>query len=353
MAATRTERDEDFAGGDEPSAWDERPIFGESRGLPWWGAILLALLVSALGAAVDLKLNDKTTLLFQATYFIACVAAVCWVGRRNLFGPMVQPPLILAAVLIGLELMENGLPKNLELKEFLLSYGIPVINGFPTMAITTGVTLAVGLFRLFWQRDPDGADAADDDGPLVPAAKTTVGAKPAGARATRPPTSPARADRTQMTPPPGAPQRRPSAATNRVRPLEDGPPQRDSAPRVRPRGTETGARSRVQGTLSPRPNPANPPSRRQVPPARPWESDPPSIPPSTGRRRRLPPQAGEQPPRTTGQPHRTSGELPRTRRHAAPEPPPGGAAEPPPRRTTGRRPPPQPRSRRWDPDDRS
>jgi hypothetical protein len=35
-----------------------------------------------------------------------------------------------------------------------LAVGTPLINGFPTMAITTGLVLVIGAFRLVTQRRP-------------------------------------------------------------------------------------------------------------------------------------------------------------------------------------------------------
>lgn len=378
--ATRTERDDNLAAGDEPAAWDERPIFGTSAGLAWWGAILLGFGLTALGAAIDLQLNDKTpTMVTQGAYFVACVAAVCWVRRSSLFGPMVQPPLVLAVVLIGAEVYRNGLPKNFGVKEFLLDYGVPVINAFPTMAVTTGVTLLVGFFRLFSQRDPDRAEEAEHGKAKPPAKRRGRDAElpPKRRRALREDdaldvaaaAAPTRAAR-PVTPPAGRPAARGTARaageragrttgenrlpagegrrSARARPLE--PRQQDSGARrrpadsaVRPRPQDTGTRARraEPGALAPRPEPRS--ARRQPPAARPWESDP-----KPASRR---PDADPQPGSRHAQRH--SGELPRpSQPPRKPLPPRGDAVEPPPRRTPGRRPPPPPRSRRWDTDDR-
>lgn len=392
---TRTERDDDLAAGDEPVAWDERPIFGTSAGLAWWGAILLGFGLTFLGVAIDQQLYEKApTMVTQGAYFVACVAAVCWVRRGSLFGPMVQPPLILAVALIGLNIYRDGLPKDFDVKDFLLGYGVPVINSFPTMAVATGVTLLVGVFRIFWQRDPDRAEARDkaaDDAPAkrrrpvvrddVDADAADLAGAAAPTRAARPVTPPAarptRAAATRTTRAagrttgenrlPGAEPRR-GVAANRARPLEPGQresaprrrlpdgaaaPQRDSAARPRPqdsgprpRPQDSGARARRQEpTPTPRPQPR---AARREPAARPWEADPPA-------RRAQPPT------RTSGQlprkplPPTTRGEDPPVRRAARGEEPPvrrpARGEDPPPRRSADRQPPP-PRRRRWDVDDR-
>jgi len=93
VTATRDRRSD--PGEDAEPAWDERSILGKSRGLPWWGAVLLAFGLAAIAAAFDMQRQDTLGFIYQGAYFLGCVAAVALVRRRSLFGPMVQPPLIL------------------------------------------------------------------------------------------------------------------------------------------------------------------------------------------------------------------------------------------------------------------
>ncbi|MGH3451561.1 MAG: DUF6542 domain-containing protein [Haloechinothrix sp.] len=157
---------------DTPVPWDERAIAGSSRGIPWWGAIAMGLGLAVLGAAIDLQVQGELGLLFQGCYFVGAVAAVCWVRRGNLFTPMVQPPLVLAVTVPGVVLYASGMPEDTDTIARVLAVGNPLINGFPTMAVTTAVTLVVGVFRIIRERDPEAA-------PKRPAAKagkgTTVG----------------------------------------------------------------------------------------------------------------------------------------------------------------------------------
>ncbi|MGH3990185.1 MAG: DUF6542 domain-containing protein, partial [Pseudonocardiaceae bacterium] len=73
---------------------------------------------------------------------------------KGLFGPLVQPPLILAVAVPGVVLAIGSLPTGGGVVAAALTVGTPLINGFPTMAITTGVVLAIGVFRLVTQRRP-------------------------------------------------------------------------------------------------------------------------------------------------------------------------------------------------------
>ena len=115
--------------------------------------MVLALGLSIVGAVIDEKSNSNIATIFRAAYVIGCVAAVCMVRRRNLFGPMVQPPLILVVVVPLVAVALDDKPGSK-----VLVIGPQLINNFPVMAITTGVTVVLGVIRYLVQRRP-----VDDD----------------------------------------------------------------------------------------------------------------------------------------------------------------------------------------------
>jgi hypothetical protein len=152
VTATRDRRSDPEL--DAEPAWDDRPIIGQFRGLPWWGAVLLAFVPTAIGAFVDMQRQDTLGRLYQIAFVVCCVAAVCLVRRRSLFGPIVQPPLVFALTAIGAHVF-LGPASSGGLKGLALSIALPLTSNFPTMGITTAVVVAIGVFRLWWQRDPD------------------------------------------------------------------------------------------------------------------------------------------------------------------------------------------------------
>lgn len=248
--ATSAAHDDDLTGSDDdrsPASWDDRPMFGTAPGLPWWGAVLLGFGLSLFGAAIDLQLNDKPTLLTKGTYLVACLAAVVAVRRKSLFTPMVQPPLIFAVVMpIGV-ISAKGLPETLGLRDIVLNYGVPVINGFPIMAIATAGALAIGIARHFRERPP--VEGAPPKGRTVPPASDY----PAGAAAGRP---------TRSAPRPAArPQARSGDEPRRAVPSSRG----SDAPRARsaPRPAEPPSRTPPPGSRF------GEPLRRQPPPGQP------------------------------------------------------------------------------------
>lgn len=116
-------------------------------GMPWWAAVLCALGFAALGAFLDIERLNRLGIPFQACYFLGCLLAVVVVQRQGLFGPMVQPPLILAVAVPSVILTVGDHPAG-GVVSTAVTIGTPLIDGFPLMAITTGFTLAIGIFRL-------------------------------------------------------------------------------------------------------------------------------------------------------------------------------------------------------------
>ncbi|WP_181779498.1 DUF6542 domain-containing protein [Pseudonocardia pini] len=135
-----------------PTGWPvpERSALATVLGIPPLAAIALAFALTALGVFVDVLRIGTVGVVFSIAYVLGCVVAAGWVRRRNLFGPMVQPPL-LAAVLIPVIVLLVGRPGP-GLTETVLMIGAPLVNAFPTMAVATGLSLLIGLVRLIVQR---------------------------------------------------------------------------------------------------------------------------------------------------------------------------------------------------------
>jgi hypothetical protein len=134
--------------------WNEQALLPDRAGIPWWAAVLCALTLAATGVFADMERLNRLGIVFQVFYFLGCLLAVAVVQRKGLFAPMVQPPLILAVTVPGVVLVASSPPKGGGVIAAALAVGNPLINGFPTMAITTAVTLAIGILRLIIQRQP-------------------------------------------------------------------------------------------------------------------------------------------------------------------------------------------------------
>lgn len=115
-------------------------------------AVGVAAALTAVGVIVDLLRIGTLGTVFTVCYLTGCVLGVAWVRREGLFWPMVVPPLLMAAAVPVVVLVAGSPPPGAGVAQRLLQIGAPLINGFPMMAWTTGLALALGVFRLITQR---------------------------------------------------------------------------------------------------------------------------------------------------------------------------------------------------------
>ena len=193
--------------------WNYRAIFGEFKGIPWWAAILAALIPAFIGAFIDINSSKTVGWTFNVVFFVGALAGILLVQRRSLFAPMVQPPLILAATVPALVLFTGGVQKG-GLANMALGLGKPLIDSFPVMAATTAVTVALGILRIVLQKDPNRPSKDE-----VREAKAEI--RERGKPARRPREEPAEEERPRRPRPEGTPARRPrpeGAPARRPRP---------------------------------------------------------------------------------------------------------------------------------------
>ncbi|WP_439663267.1 DUF6542 domain-containing protein [Lentzea sp. HUAS TT2] len=212
--------------------WNYRAIFGEFKGIPWWAAILAALIPAFIGAFIDINSSKTVGWTFNVVFFVGALAGILLVQRRSLFGPMVQPPLILAVTVPTLVMFTGGIQKG-GLSAMALGLGKPLIDSFPVMAITTAVTVGLGILRMFLQKNPNRPSKDE-----VREAKAEIKERAKPVR--RPREEPAEEERPRRT----RPERTEGTPARRPRP--------EGAPARRPR--PEGARAeRPAGQRKPRP----------------------------------------------------------------------------------------------------
>ena len=152
----------------------ERSLLSTVLGVSPLAAVTLAAGLTALGVFADVVRIGTIGGIFTACYFAGCLLAVGWVRRRNLFGPMVQPPLLLAVAVPAVVLLVSAPGPGSGIAERLLVVGAPLVNSFPTMAVTTVAVLLLGAARIMLQRlnlteddevsEPRDSDAAREAG---------------------------------------------------------------------------------------------------------------------------------------------------------------------------------------------
>jgi hypothetical protein len=140
---------------------DETTTARRPWGLPWWAAILLPLVTTAAGAYVDLTYDHGLGVPFQAAFGGGCVLSVLLVRRRNLFGPMVQPPLIMLFAASPVVLLVSGHGLGSGFTSQAISVVTPLVDNFMVQAGVTIATIVLGLIRLIiTRRRPAAAEPA-------------------------------------------------------------------------------------------------------------------------------------------------------------------------------------------------
>lgn len=169
----------------------ERSLVATVLGVPVWAAVVLAAVSTAIGVVVDLARVGTLGTVFIVCYLVGCVLAVTWVRRRSLFGPVVQPPLLLAVAVPAVVLLGGSPRPGTGVSERLLTIGAPLVNGFPAMAWTTGAVLAIGVARYLLQpiraaRPSDVSGDLDDDEVSPSRRRGRAAARGAGRRSASP-----------------------------------------------------------------------------------------------------------------------------------------------------------------------
>ncbi len=106
-------------------------------------------MASLIGIAFDAGSGDgELTSVFSALFVIGCVAAVLVVRQSSVFTAVIQPPLILFALVPGAYfLMHAGSIEGI--KDILINCGYPLIERFPLMFFTSAAVLLLGLGRWY------------------------------------------------------------------------------------------------------------------------------------------------------------------------------------------------------------
>lgn len=129
---------------------DHRSAHPNIPGVPWWGAVLIAVVASTIGFAFDAGSGNKElTTVFAVLYAIGCVVAVLAVRQSSVFTAVIQPPLLLFVVVPGAYYLMHG--DDIQgVKDILINCGYPLIQRFPLMFFTSAAVLLLGLARWYF-----------------------------------------------------------------------------------------------------------------------------------------------------------------------------------------------------------
>ncbi len=129
---------------------DHRSAHPNIPGVPWWGAALLAVTLTAVGFAFDAGSGDKElSMVFAASYALGCIFAVLAVRQSGIFTAVIQPPLILFVAVPTAYFLFHG-AQFTGIKDTLINFGYPLIERFPLMFFTSAAVLLIGMARWYY-----------------------------------------------------------------------------------------------------------------------------------------------------------------------------------------------------------
>ncbi len=135
-----------------------RSVHPNVPGVPWWGAVMIAVTATAIGFAFDAGGGKELTHVFAALYMVGCIVAILMVRQSGIFTAVVQPPMILFVSVPGAYFLFHGAKLN-GLKDVVINCAYPLIERFPLMLFTSGIVLLIGLVRWFVGSSRSAADA--------------------------------------------------------------------------------------------------------------------------------------------------------------------------------------------------
>jgi hypothetical protein len=125
-------------------ALQERSV--AERGLPWWAALLVLIVIAAVGGIIDTLGSISVKGGFNVGIVIASVAAILLVKRSHMFPVVIAPPIVYSgAALFQLYIRSSGLHDKKVVLDAAANY---LVYGFPAIATATAATLIIAGIRL-------------------------------------------------------------------------------------------------------------------------------------------------------------------------------------------------------------
>jgi hypothetical protein len=157
---------------------DHRSAHPNIPGVPWWGAVLLAVTLTAVGFAFDAGSGDKElSFVFAVAYALGCIVAVLAVRQTGIFTAVIQPPLILFVAVPTSYFLFHG-AQFTGIKDTLINFGYPLIERFPLMFFTSAAVLLIGMGRWYYgmssRRGAARAGAKETTSPRVSSVTSKV-----------------------------------------------------------------------------------------------------------------------------------------------------------------------------------
>lgn len=124
---------------------------GDRRGLTAAGAVTLALLLGAVGGAVDVATGRGLRVVFAICFVLGCALAALLVHREDLKAAVVMPPLLYAVLALVAGAVGSSGGSGSFVTRVTLELVQALVIGAPVLFTATGVAAVVALAR--WLSD--------------------------------------------------------------------------------------------------------------------------------------------------------------------------------------------------------
>jgi hypothetical protein len=116
------------------------------RGLPWWAALLVLIVIAGIGGLIDTLGSIDVKGGFNFGIVAASVIAILVVKRSNMFPIVIAPPIVYSAAAISqLYIRSGGLSNRKVVIDAAANY---LVYGFPAIAAATAAVLIIAGLRL-------------------------------------------------------------------------------------------------------------------------------------------------------------------------------------------------------------
>jgi hypothetical protein len=120
------------------------------RGLPWWAALLLLIVLAGLGGLIDTVGSSQIKGGFNIGIVVASVIAIFAVKRSHMFPIVIAPPIVYsAAAVFQLYVRSSGLHDKKVVLDAAANY---LVYGFPAIAAATAAVLIIAGIRLITRK---------------------------------------------------------------------------------------------------------------------------------------------------------------------------------------------------------
>jgi hypothetical protein len=127
-----------------------RPSRAPERGLPWWAALLLLIVIAGIGGVIDTIGSIQVKGGFNVGIVVASVIAIFAVKRSQMFPIVIAPPIVYSgAAVFQLYVRSSGLNDKKVVLDAAANY---LVYGFPAIAAATAAVLIIAGIRLITRK---------------------------------------------------------------------------------------------------------------------------------------------------------------------------------------------------------